>query len=85
MRQKILLVAAVAFGLLAAYLTYSQLQKERMKLLARTQRVELIAISRDIAKGEMITDDVLEKKIVVRFRSQMNSDEILWKNKDQVG
>jgi len=82
MRQKALLIAAVVFGLLAAYLTYTQLQHERQKLLARTQRIELIKLKTDIAKGETIKDDDIERIVLERFKSQRNPDEILWKNKD---
>ena len=80
MRQKVLLVAAIAFGLLAGYLAYNQLKYERNKLLARTQKVDLIVLKNDIAEGDTINEDDIEIKQVERFRSQ-RSDEILWKNR----
>ena len=80
MRQKILLVAAVGFGLLAGYLMYTQLRYERNKLLARTHMVDLIVLKNDITEGATITEEDIQIKRVERFRSQ-RSDEILWKNR----
>lgn len=80
MKQKILLVAAVIFGLLAFYLTYTQLQHEKNKLRARTQRVELIRLRNGKAEGEPIEESDITNFSAERFRSQRN-DEILWKNR----
>ena len=52
MKQKLLLVAAVFFGLLAFVLTYQQIENERNKVLGLTKDVSLIAFKRAMASGE---------------------------------
>lgn len=83
MKQKILLVAAVVFGLIAFYLTYTQLQYEKNKLRARTHRVEVIRLKTDKTEGETIEESDITNFSVERFRSQ-RSDEILWKNRFEI-
>ena len=83
MKQKLLLVAAVGFGLLAFYLTYTQLQYEKNKLRARTQRVELIKLKDTKAPGEVVEESDITPYTAERFRSQ-RSDEILWKNRFEI-
>jgi len=81
MRQKILLIAAAAFGLIAFYLTYSLIQDERKKLQARTEKVELVMLKRDMMEGEEITIDDIMPKAVERFRNN-RGNEILWSNRN---
>ncbi|MCK5845226.1 MAG: Flp pilus assembly protein CpaB [Victivallales bacterium] len=83
MKQKALLIAAVAFGLLAFYLTYTQLQYEKNKLRARTQKVELIKLKAPKTEGETIEDSDITPYTAERFRSQRN-DEVLWKNRFEI-
>ena len=80
MRQKVLLIAAAVFGVIAFYLNYKTLQDERNKLRARTEEVVLIQMKRAVPVGmEVGIDDVVPKK-VERFRNH-RGDEILWKNR----
>ena len=61
MKQKVLLVTAVIFGLLAMYLTHDYLKKERNKLRARTKRVHLIKMKTSLSEDETITQsDIAE-------------------------
>lgn len=77
MRQKLLLLAAVVFGVLAFFLTYNQLQNERNKLKARTKVVHLVKIKNNMIEGETIQTDSITKYTVERFRTH-RSDEIPW-------
>ncbi|NOY74875.1 MAG: Flp pilus assembly protein CpaB [Kiritimatiellaeota bacterium] len=83
MKQKVLLIAAVAFGLLAFYLTYTQLQYEKNKLRAKTQKVELIKLRIPKTEGEVIEESDIMNFTAERFRSQRN-DEVLWKNRFEI-
>jgi len=81
MRQKILLIAAAVFGLIAFYLTYSTIHAEKQKLRARTETVQLVAVRRDVPEGMEITIDDIVLKQVERFRNN-RGNEILWTNRN---
>ncbi|MBN1865039.1 MAG: Flp pilus assembly protein CpaB [Victivallales bacterium] len=80
MRQKLLLLAAVVFGLLAFFLNYSHLQQERDKLRARTHIVRLIKMRTTKLEGETIEIADIEPFDVERFRTH-TSDEIPWNSR----
>lgn len=77
MRQKLLLLAAVVFGVLAFFLTYNQLQNERNKLKSRTKVVRLVRLKTNLIEDDIIQKDNVEPYVVERFRSHQ-SDEIPW-------
>jgi len=81
MRQKILLVLAVIFGLLSAYLTYEHLEGQRLKYLRRTKKVEVIMLTSPIEMGGVITESDITRKVVDRLANQ-NTQEIPWQRKD---
>jgi pilus assembly protein CpaB len=83
MKQKALLVAAVAFGLLAFYLTYTQIQYEKNKFRARTRKVELIKLKVDKTEGDVIEESDITSFTAERLRTQ-RSDEVLWKNRFEI-
>ncbi len=80
MRQKVLLIAAAVFGVMAFYLNYKTLQDERNKLRARTEKVTLVQIKRAVPEGMEIGIDDVAPKEVERFRNH-RGNEILWKNR----
>ena len=57
-----------------------QLQYERNKLLARTQRVDLIVIQSDITEDGTIQESDIGRKTIERFKTH-RGDEIPWKNR----
>ena len=82
MRQKLLLLAAVFFGVLAFFLTYKQLQYEKNKLKARTQTIRLIKMKTTKTEDEVIERTDIEVYKVERFKSN-TSDEIPWSRKEK--
>ena len=79
MRQKMLLLAAVFFGILAFVLTYQQLQAEKEKIRGEADFVYLIKLTRDLAEKEEIHDADIAREKVKRFRgTQAISREIPW-------
>lgn len=85
MRQKLLLLAAVVFGVLAFFLTYKQLQYERNKYKSRTKVVHLVRMKTDMIEGEQIQTDNVIKYSIERLRTHQ-TDEIPWSkvNKDVI-
>lgn len=71
MKQKLLLLGAVFFGVLAFMFTYRQITLERQKIQGEAQDVYLIQVVKDIPEGEKISDDMIQQKKVKRFRSQL--------------
>jgi len=80
MRQKILLVLAVIFGLLSAYLTYEHLEGQRLKYLKRTKQIEAIMLTSPIEMGGVIDESDITRKVVDRLANQ-NIQEIPWSKK----
>ena len=72
MKQKLLLLGAVFFGILAFMFTYRQITLERQKIQGEAQDVYLIQVVKDIPEGEKITEDMIRQKREKRFRSQMD-------------
>ena len=56
MRQKLLLLGAVVFGLLAFVLTYRQLEAEKRRILGDSETVVLIRITRNMVENEEIRE-----------------------------
>ena len=81
MKQKILFIAAFAFGLLAAYLTHEQLKSIENKYKKRTKKVMLIEVVEDLPEGATITRDSIAMKEVDRLVGQ-DTGEILWKDRE---
>ena len=85
MKQKLLLLGAVFFGVLAFMFTYRQITLERQKIQGEAQDVYLIQVIKDIPEGEKITDDMIRQKQEKRFRSQLSySREISFDQRNMV-
>ncbi len=79
MRQKMLLLAAVFFGILAFVLTYQQLQTEKDKIRGEAEFVNVIKLNRDLAENEEILESDISREKVKRFRgTKAISREIPW-------
>jgi len=64
MRQKLLLLAAVFFGVLAFVLTYQQIQIERGKILGAAEDVVFISVKRDMVEGEKLKEaDLMQHRL----------------------
>lgn len=84
MKQKILLVAAVFFGILAFMFTYQQIQKERQKFIDQTEDVVVVGVRHEMAEDQKITKEDIEPMKVRLIRNRPNASEILWENHTRI-
>ncbi|NLK83309.1 MAG: Flp pilus assembly protein CpaB [Lentisphaerae bacterium] len=86
MKQKLLLLAAVFFGIIAFVLNYSQIQAERRKIQGSTESIDLIKMTRAIASGEVIREQDIAPDRVRRLRTESSgfSNEIRWSQSSRV-
>jgi pilus assembly protein CpaB len=85
MKQKLLLLSAVFFGVLAFVFTYNQIQYERDKALGAARFVELVEMKRTMTAGEKIKEtDITRKKIkrLISYKSDIR--EVTWKNRNLI-
>ena len=79
MRQKMLLLLAVIFGLLAFALTYQQLEYEKRRISGDSETVILIKTTRNMVEGEEINASDVARCQVQRNRANaVPSREIPW-------
>ena len=79
MRQQMLLVLAVIFGLLAFVLTYQQIEAEKRRISGDSETAILIQVTRNMVEGETLTEKDVARYTVKRRREAMaNSREIPW-------
>ncbi len=85
MRQKILMLAAVFFGVLAFIFTYQQIKQERSKIMNSAVRVRLIRMKADVSEGDKLMESDIEMYEAMRFVSAAaNSLEIPWDRRTDV-
>jgi len=85
MKQKLLLLAAVFFGVLAFMFTYHQINLERQKVLGESIDSWVIQVTKDLSEGDKITDDGVKLLKIKRFaNSQAISREIPGERKDMI-
>lgn len=85
MRQKLLLLGAVVFGLLAFVLTYRQLEAEKRRILGDSETVVLIRITRNMVENEEIREtDVARHPVQRRREARGFSREIPWSEVSRV-
>ncbi len=72
MRQKLLLLIAVVFGLLAFILTYQQLENEKRKISGDAENAILIKLTRNMVEGEELKETDLARYEVKRLRDGNN-------------
>lgn len=84
MRQKLLLLGAVFFGILAFIFTMNQINREKSRLLGETENVYLIQVVKDIPDGEKVTEDMIREKKIQRFRNARNNRDILYDQRSTI-
>ena len=85
MRQRFLLLGAVFFGVLAFILTYSQIDKEKRRLMGNSETVALIQMRRNMVEGEELKETDLRRVEVKRQRdTQTLSREIPWRELSRI-
>lgn len=83
MRQKMLLLTAVFFGVLAFLLTFHQIKVEREKVLGETRLMELIELTTDKTADETITLNDIRPVKLRRYKSATDR-EIPWSMRDRI-
>lgn len=81
MKQRMLLVMAAFFGIVAFFLMYQQIDAERKKAMAAARDVSLIRLVREMREGETIMTSDIEEMRTKRFG---RTDEIEWGDKDKI-
>ena len=85
MRQKILMLAAVFFGVLAFIFTYQQIKQERSKIMNSAVRVRLIRMKTDVSEGDKLMESDIEMYEAMRFaNAAANTFEIPWDRRTDV-
>ncbi len=83
MRQKLLLLAAVFFGILAVIFTYQLINMEREKITGSMEDRQVVKMVKQLSEGETITDDCIAPEIVKRAANEKNN-EIPWKSRNNI-
>ena len=85
MKQKILMLAAVFFGVLAFIFTYQQIKQERAKIMSSAVRVRLIRMKSDMSEGDKLMETDIEMFEGMRFAGSANNTlEIPWERRSDV-
>ncbi|MBO5308157.1 MAG: Flp pilus assembly protein CpaB [Lentisphaeria bacterium] len=85
MRQRFLLLGAVFFGVLAFLLTYTQIDKEKRRLMGTSETVSLIQVRRNMVEGEELKETDLRRIEVKRQRDTSSlSREIPWRDLSRI-
>ena len=85
MRQKLLMLAAVFFGVLAFIFTYQQIKQERSKIMSSAVRVKLIRMKTDLSEGDKLMETDVEMYEGMRFaNAAANTLEIPWDRRADV-
>ena len=84
MRQKILMVAAVFFGVLSFIFAYQQIKQERNKIMNSAVRVRLIKMKADVSENEKLNETDIEMFETMRFAGAANTLEIPWERRNDV-
>ena len=84
MKQKLLMLAAVFFGVLAFFFTYQQIKQERSKIMNSAIRVRLIRMKTDMSEGDKLMETDIEMYETMRFANAGNTLEIPWDRRSDV-
>lgn len=84
MKQKILMVAAVFFGVLAFIFAYQEIKQERNKIMNSAIRVRLIKMKADVSENERLSESDIEMFETMRFAGAANTLEIPWERRNDV-
>ena len=84
MKQKLLLLGAVFFGVLAFMFTFHQINIEKSKIHGEAQDVYLIQVTRDLGENEKITEDAIREIKIKRFSKEAMGREIEYDRRNMV-
>lgn len=85
MRQKLLLLAAVFFGLLAFMFTYQQINMEKRRIQSAAEEVQLVQAKVDMSAGDVVTEDKIQMFKGRRFTQGGGASlDIPWRNKNSI-
>jgi pilus assembly protein CpaB len=84
MRQKLLLVVAVFFGLLAFFLSYQQMSQMKKRIMGETVSLTVITLNGDKMEGETIAAGDLVQKEIRRYPKDVSNNDVLWNRKNDV-
>ena len=84
MRQKLLLLAAVFFGILAFMFTYQQINMEKAKIRNSTIELDIIQLKKTLSEGEEIAAEHLAPLRVQRSQDGALSREIPWNKRNLI-
>jgi pilus assembly protein CpaB len=84
MRQKLLLVVAVFFGLLAFFLSYQQMSQMKKRIMGETVSLTVITLNCNKLDGEAIASSDLAQKEIRRFPRDVSNNDVLWNRKNDV-
>ena len=73
MKQKLLLLAAVFFGVMAFMLTFQQINQEKRKIQAATTEVAVLQLVKDVAENEPVTEDAVRGAKIKMYASQLSA------------
>ena len=85
MKQKLLLLIAVFFGVIAFVLTYQQIQQEKSKIRGQAIISKLIRLTVSKNPGDKIEKDDIAPYTETRIKSTAVFSRVIpWKNRDQI-
>ncbi len=85
MRQKLLLLGAVLFGLIAFVLTYQQIEAKKRELMGGTEEVVLIRLKKNKLPNDELTLDDLERVVLDRSKDAAKmSRDLEWRDLPRV-
>jgi len=83
MKQKLLLLAALFFGILAFILTHQQIKTERQKILGMARDVDLVEIVSPLSEGDTISIKNIRRRRTKRFNAN-SIREVRWSQRDSI-
>ena len=83
MKQKLLLLAALFFGILAFILTHQQIKTERQKILGMARDVDLVEIVSPLSEGDTISIKDIRRRRTKRFNAN-SIREVRWSQRDSI-
>ena len=85
MKQKLLLLIAVFFGIIAFMLTYQQIQQEKKKIRGSAVKSKLICLTRNMNAGDTITkEDIKEYTQTIIKGQKVSFRSIPWSQREQI-
>ena len=84
MKQKLLLLTAVFFGVLAFMFTFQQINAEKRKIMESAINVDVIRLVRELTSGQKLKESDIAKYTVKRYAGSAVSREIPWSQKDRI-